>query len=51
MEYDQAAIEALRSKVTELEKEIELLLKSNKRLKDQIEKSKDTTITSSNLNI
>ena len=51
MEYDKAAIEALRSKVTELEKEIELLLKSNKRLKDQIEKSKDTTITSSNLNI
>jgi len=51
MDYDYAAILALRKKVQELEKENELLLKSNNRLKEQIEKSKPTTISSSNLNI
>lgn len=51
MDYDYAAILALRKRVQELETENDLLLKSNNRLKEQIEKSKDTTITSSNLNI
>ena len=51
MDYDYAAILALRKRVQQLETENELLLKSNNRLKEQIEKSKDTTITSSNLNI
>tara|TARA_B110000858_G_scaffold90218_1_gene104313 strand:+ start:2078 stop:2254 length:177 start_codon:yes stop_codon:yes gene_type:complete len=58
MDYNTAAIEALRKKLTELQtenKQIEtenaLLLKSINRLKDKIEQLKPTVISSSNLNI
>lgn len=51
MDYEAAAVEALRKKVEELKNENELLLKTNTRLKQSIEKLKNTTITSSNLNI
>jgi|TARA_R110002167_G_scaffold97169_1_gene256720 predicted nuclease with TOPRIM domain len=58
MDYNTAAIEALRKKLTELQtenKQIEtenaLLLKSINRLKDKIEHLKPTVISSSNLNI
>ena len=58
MDYNTAAIEALRKELTELQtenKQIEtenaLLLKSINRLKDKIEHLKPTVISSSNLNI
>jgi|TARA_R110000744_G_scaffold5036_1_gene17745 predicted nuclease with TOPRIM domain len=58
MDYNTAAIEALRKELTKLQtenKQIEtenaLLLKSINRLKDKIEHLKPTVISSSNLNI
>jgi predicted nuclease with TOPRIM domain len=58
MDYNTAAIEALRKELTKLQtenKQIEtenaLLLKSINRLKDKIEQLKPTVISSSNLNI
>lgn len=58
MDYNDAAIEALRRELTklqaenkQLEKENILLLQSTVRLREKISKLKPTTISSSNLNI
>lgn len=51
MEYNAAAVEALRKRVAELEKENQLLLQSTVRLQKKIEKIKPTVISSSNINI
>ena len=58
MDYNTAAIEALRKELTklqaenkQLEKENILLLQSTVRLREEISKIKPTVISSSNLNI
>ena len=58
MDYNTAAIEALRKELTklqaenkQLEKENQLLLMSTVRLREKISKLKPTVISSSNLNI
>ena len=51
MDYNAAAVEALRKRVAELEKENQLLLQSTVRLHEEISKLKPTVISSSNLNI
>ena len=58
MDYNTAAIEALRKELTKLqdenkhlEKENQLLLMSTVRLREEISKLKPTVISSSNLNI
>jgi len=58
MDYNTAAIEALRKELTklqaenkQLEKENQLLLMSTIRLLEKISKLKPTVISSSNLNI
>ncbi len=58
MDYNTAAIEALRKELTklqaenkQLEKENQLLLMSTIRLREKISKLKPTVISSSNLNI
>ena len=47
----QQQLKLYEKKVEELKNENELLLKTNTRLKQAIDKLKNTTITSSNLNI
>lgn len=58
MDYNDAAIEALRKELTklqaenkQLEKENILLLQSTVRLREKISKLKPTVISSSNINI